>query len=53
MIPTIEKLYTFDKLLPKHELYKLLRITAWIKKFINNCYKIKRSGPLKTDEMKH
>ena len=53
MTPTIEKLDTFDKLLANYELYKLLRITTWIKKCINNCYTTKRSGPLKTDETEH
>lgn len=33
MTSTIEKLDIFDKLLEKHELYKSLRITAWIKRF--------------------
>ena len=50
MTTTIEKSDTFDNLLEKHELYKFLRITAWIKRFLNNCQKIKRNGPLKTDE---
>ena len=53
MTPTIEKLDTFDKLLVNYELYKLLRMTAWIKKFINNCYKTKLSGPLETEEIEH
>ena len=53
MIPTIEKSGIFDKLLEKHELYKFLRITAQIKRFLNNCQKIKRSAPLKTDETEH
>ena len=30
---------TFAKLLEKHELYKFFKITAWIKRFINNCQK--------------
>ena len=50
MTATIEKSDTFDNLLEKHELFKLLRITAWIKRFLNNCQKTKGSGPLKTDE---
>ena len=30
-----------------------LRITAWIKRFLNNCQKTKRSRPLKTDRIEH
>ena len=44
MMTTIEKSDTFDKLLEKHELYKFFRLTAWIKRFVNNCQKTKRSG---------
>ena len=40
-------------MLEKHELYKFLRITAWIKRFLNNNQKTKRSGPLKTDKKEH
>ena len=36
-ITTIEKSDIFYKLVEKHELYKFLRITAWIKRFLNNC----------------
>ena len=39
MMTTIEKSDTFDKLLEKHELYKFFRLTAWIKRFVNNCQK--------------
>ena len=53
MTTTIEKSDIFDNFLEKHELYKSLRITAWIKRFLNNCHKTKRSGPLKTDETEH
>ena len=53
MTPTIEKSDTFDKLLEKHKLRKFLRITAWIKRFMNNCQKTKRSGPLKTSKKEH
>ena len=48
MTTTIEKSDTFDTMLEKHELYKFLRIIAWIKRFLNNCQKSKRNGPLKT-----
>ena len=53
MTTTIEKLDIFNKLLEKHKLYKFLRITAWIKRFLNNCQKTKRSRPLKTDRIEH
>ena len=53
MTTTIEKSDIFDNFLEKHELYKPLRITTWIKRFLNNCQKTKRSGPLKTDETEH
>ena len=59
MIKTVEKSHAFDKLLEKHKLYKCLRITAWIKRlswikrFVSNCQKTKRSGSLKTDEIEH
>ena len=53
MTTTIDKSDTFDKLLEKHELYKFLRITVWIKRFFYSCQKTKHSGPLKTDETKY
>ena len=53
MTTTIEKSDIFDNLLEKHKLYKFLTITASIKRFLNNCQKTKRSGPLKTDETEH
>ena len=53
MTTTIEKTDIFHNLLEKHELCKFLRITAWIKRFLNNCQKTKRSGPLKTNETEY
>ena len=53
MTTAIECSDTFDQLLEKHEFYKFLRITAWIKRFLDNCQKTKRSGPLKTEEIQH
>ena len=53
MTTTIDNSDTFDNLLEKYELYKFLRITAWIKRFLNNCQKTKCSGSLKTDETEH
>ena len=42
-----------DSLLSKHASYwKLLRVTAFVKRFINNCKKSKKlKGPLMTDEL--
>ena len=53
MTTAIEKSDIFDNLLGKHELYKFLRIAAWIKRFLNNCQETKRSDPLKADETEH
>ena len=53
MTTTIENSDTFDKLYEKHELHKFLRITAWIKRFLNICQKTKHSGPLKADEIEY
>ena len=50
MTTTIEISDTFDKFLEKHKLYKFLRITAWIKRFVN---RTKHSGPLETDDIKY
>ncbi|KXJ13025.1 hypothetical protein AC249_AIPGENE28184 [Exaiptasia diaphana] len=51
----IKKEDIFDKLLAKHPFWKTMRITAWLRRFLNN-YKSKRkadycSGSLKTDEI--
>ena len=53
MTTAIEKSDIFDNLLGKHELYKFLRIAAWVKRFLNNCQETKRSDPLKADETEH
>lgn len=45
----------FDHLLDKHPLPKLLRIGAWINRFISNCKRQRRDrevGPIKTKEIK-
>ena len=39
------------KLLEKHSLWKFLRITTWIRRFIINLRGHKKSGPLTTDEI--
>ena len=44
----------FDQLLDKYDLFKVLRIGAWIQRFIGNCRTKPReraSGPLVTDEI--
>ena len=41
----------FDLILHKFDLHKALRISAWILRFINNCRKNKKSGPLTTIEL--
>ena len=38
-------------LISKHDLHKTLAILAWIYGFINNRRKVKKSGPLTTDEI--
>jgi hypothetical protein len=45
----------FDELLDKYQLSKILRIGAWIYRFISNCRKDGRErevGPIKTSEIK-
>jgi hypothetical protein len=47
---------TFDKLLSKHELWKVLRIGAWVQQFIHNCkatVTTRESGPLTTTEIEN
>ena len=41
----------FDLILHKFDLHKALRISAQILRFINNCRKNKKSGPLTTTEL--
>ena len=41
----------FYFLLDKYELHKVLRVSVWITRFINNCRKIKKKGPLTTSEI--
>ena len=41
----------FDLILHKFDLHKALRTSAWILRFINNCRKNKKSGPLTTVEL--
>ena len=48
---TTEKTDDYHMTLSKHQLHKTLRVTAWISRFINNCRKIKRTGPLKVEEI--
>mgnify|MGYP001793282334 CR=1 FL=1 len=45
----------FDKLLAKHTFWKAIRITAWLKRFLNNSKTREKTnyqcGPLETDEI--
>ena len=44
----------FDELLDAHELYKVLRICAWIRRFVTNCRnraEDRQGGPLDADEI--
>ena len=41
----------FDTLLEKCNLWKLLRITSWISRFVNNVSRTKLKGPLTTEEL--
>ena len=43
----------FDLLLDKYELHKLLRVSAWLTRFISNCRKIKKTEPLTTSEIQY
>ena len=45
---TVKQKDLFDFLLDKYEIHKVLRASAWITRFINNCQKIKKTGPLTT-----
>ena len=51
VITTVEIQDDFDLLLHKFDLHKALRISAWVLRFINNCSKNKKSGPLTTVEL--
>ena len=41
----------FDTLLEKCNLWKLLRITSWISRFVNNVRRTKLKDPLTTEEL--
>ena len=51
VITAVEIQDDFDLLLHKFDLHKALRISAWILRFINNCRKNKKSGPLTAAEL--
>ena len=51
VITIVEIQDDFDLILDKFNLHKVLRISAWIQRFINNCRKNKKSGPLTTLEL--
>ena len=51
MCTAIDDKIIFDNLLDKHDYWKFIRITTWIKRYIINCKgKTKLSGPLATEE---
>ena len=41
MSTTLQENDTFDKLMSKFDLWKCIRVTAWINRFITNCKKKK------------
>ena len=41
----------FDTLLEKYNLWKLLRVTSWVSRFISNVRTTKVKGPLTTEEL--
>ena len=45
---TVKQKDLFDFLLDKYEIHKVLRVSAWITRFINNSQKIKKTEPLTT-----
>ena len=50
MTSTTLKSDNMDKILQRHSYWKLLRITSWIQRFLQNCKKLK-SRPLNTKEI--
>ena len=51
MCKEIDDKTIFDNLLDKHDYWKFIRITTWVKRFITNCKgKTKSSGLLATEE---
>ena len=51
VIRTVEIHDDFDLILHKFDLHKALWISVWILRFINNCRKNKKPGPLTTVEL--
>ena len=52
MSTTLQENDTFDKLMSKFDLWKCIRVIAWINRFITNCKKKKINRPLTTSEIK-
>ena len=52
MSTTLQKNDTFDKLMSKFDLWKCIRVIAWINRFITNYKKQKINCPLTTTEIK-
>ena len=51
VITTVEIQDDFDLILHKSDLHKAFRISSWILRFIDNCRRKKKSGPLTTVEL--
>ena len=48
---TVKQKDLFDFLLDKYKLHKVLRVSAWITRFINSCQKVRERGPLTISEI--
>lgn len=51
MTTNIEKLDNFAKVLDKYDIWRFLRVAAWIKRFINNFQETNCNGLLKTEKI--
>ena len=51
MTTNIEKLDNFAKVLDKYDIWRFLRVAAWIKGFINNFQETNCNGLLKTEKI--
>ena len=52
MSTTLQENDTFDELMSKFDMWKSIRVIAWINRFISNCKKKKINGPLTISEIK-
>lgn len=53
VVTTVRVKDSFDSLLGKCKLYKALRVSPWVSRFINKCCKVKKGGPLIRKIIKH